>query len=80
MNKRFPRDAGELNFAPPAPTKFTIALGNTGQIAIQIFGTGNPAIEGKWVELTPQPDGPNLKWTCVAPNIERKLLPASCRQ
>jgi hypothetical protein len=80
VQKRFPKDLRELNFTPPAQARFNIALGNAGQVAVQIQRAGNPAIDGKWIQITPQPDGPSLKWTCSSPDLDRRILPANCRQ
>jgi hypothetical protein len=75
--KRFPRDLRELNFTPTTGERFTFSLEKEGRIVVRIAGTGDPAIDGKRIEMTPRADSASsLAWDCSSPDIEQKYLPA----
>lgn len=80
--KRFPTDPRELGYSPSAAGRFVPTLEKYGRIVVRIEGTGNPAIDGKRIELVPRQDDASggLRWVCAAPDIEPRNVPGSCRQ
>ena len=81
IHKRFPTDQRELGHSPPAGRRFIAALEKDGRIIVTVQGIGNPALDGRRIELNPQRDDSSggLRWICSSPDIEPRYLPASCR-